>query len=99
MANQTLEEYVDDLLDERGLSLVDEAVLVELRADLLSRIQERLHAEMVALLNDDAREELEDLLDIGTAPHAIRDWLAQHVSNFSDVYVQTLADFRTSYLK
>lgn len=99
MANQTLEEYVDDLLDERGLSLVDEAVLIELRADLLLRVQERLNAEMVALLNDDLREELEDLLDVGAEPSVLREWFARHVPKFDDVYTQTLADFRTSYLK
>ncbi len=98
MAAPTLEQFVENLLVERGLASVDEAVLAELRADLLTRIGERLNAEMVALLETDKVEELNDLLDADAEPDIVREFFVSNVPNYQEVLARTLMDFRTSYL-
>lgn len=98
MATPTLEQFVENLLVERGLTSVDEAVLAELRADLMTRIGERLNAEMVALLEMDKVEELNDLMDAEVEPDIVREFFVSNVPNYQEVLARTLMDFRTSYL-
>lgn len=98
MAAPTLEQFVENLLVERGLTSVDEAVLVELRADLLTRIGERLNAEMIALLEADKVEELNDLMDADAEPDVVREFFVSNIPNYQEVLARTLMDFRTSYL-
>ncbi len=98
MATPTLEQFVENLLVERGLSTVDDAVLAELRADLMTRIGERLNAEMVALLKPESVEELNDLLDADAEPEAVREFFVTNVPNYHDVLAQTLLDFRAAYV-
>jgi len=92
-----LEQFVDRLLAEKGI-VADSAVMDEYRADLLTRVGERLNAEMVALLPAETVAELNDLLDTDPEPEVLREFFETHVSQYQDVLTRTLADFRTSYL-
>ncbi len=98
MAQPSIDQFVENLLVERGLTTVDEAVLSELRADLLTRIGERLNAEMVALLDSEKVEELNDLMDADAEVDIVREFFMSNVPNYQDVFARTLMDFRTSYL-
>lgn len=93
-----LEQFVTTLLMEKGITHTDPAVLEEYRADLLARVGERLNAEMVAMLPSDKVAELNDLLDGDVEPETLREFFISNVENYQDVFAQTLADFRTSYL-
>jgi hypothetical protein len=94
----SIEQYVNNLLTERGVTHADPAVMDEFRADLLTRVSERLNAEMVALLSADKVEELNDLLDGNVEPDILREFFMSNVPGYQDVFARTLMDFRTSYL-
>lgn len=96
-AMNTLEQFVDHLLAEKGVN-ADPAVMDEYRADLLTRVGERLNAEMVALMPSEKVAELNDLLDADPEPEILREFFVTHVPQYQDVFARTLADFRTSYL-
>jgi hypothetical protein len=93
----TLEQFVDHLLVEKAIT-ADPAVMDEYRADLLTRVGERLNAEMVALLAPEKVAELNDLLDADPEPEVLREFFLTHVPQYQDVFARTLADFRASYL-
>lgn len=98
MAQPSIDQFVENLLVERGMTGVDEAVLAELRADLMERLSERLNAEMVALLDSEKVEELNDLMDADAEIDIVREFFMSNVPNYQDVFARTLMDFRTSYL-
>lgn len=98
MAQPSIDQFVENLLVERGMTGVDEAVLAELRADLKERLSERLNAEMVALLDSEKVEELNDLMDADAEVNIVREFFMSNVPNYQDVFARTLMDFRTSYL-
>jgi len=98
MAQPTIEQFVENLLVERGLTAVDEAVLVEFRADLLTRIAERINAEMVAMLSPEAVDELNELLGNNAELEEVRGFFTSNVPNYQEVLARTLMDFRTAYL-
>lgn len=95
---QPLQQFVTNLLTERGVTHVDPAVMDEYRADLLMRISERLNAEMVALLAPEKVDELNELLDAEAEPESINEFFRQNIPAFDEVFAQTLSDFRASYL-
>jgi hypothetical protein len=96
-AMNTLEQFVDHLLVEKGIT-ADPAVMDEYRADLMTRVGERLNAEMVALMPAEKVAELNDLLDADPEPEVLREFFMTYVPQYQDVFARTLADFRTSYL-
>ena len=49
-APQTLEAFVDKLIDEKGLSSMADDVLKQMKEDLLSRVEDRVNAEMLETL-------------------------------------------------
>ncbi len=93
----TIEQFVDHLLEEKGIA-ADPAIMDEYRADLLTRVGERLNAEMVALMSAEQVQELNDLLDMNPEPDVLREFFMTHIQNYQEVFSATLADFRTSYL-
>lgn len=99
MDTPTLEQYVNNLLVEKGVTHTDSAVMDEYRADLLTRVSERLNAEMIALLHPDQVAELNDLLDADVAPDVMREFFETSIANYHDVLMRTLMDFRISYLR
>lgn len=98
MPTPTLEQFVENLLTERGVTHSEEAVMDELRIDLLTRVSERINAEMVALLPAEKVQELNDLLDADVEPDVLREFFMTNISTYQDVLARTLMDFRTSYL-
>lgn len=94
----TIEQFVDMLLQEKGITHADPAVMDEYRGDLLTRVSERLNAEMVVLLPEDQVSVLNDLLDGDAEPEVLREFFMKNVPSYQDVFARTLADFRASYL-
>ena len=97
-AMQPLNQFVTNLLTEKGITHVDPLVMDEYRADLLIRLSERLNAEMVALLAPEHVEQLNELLEADAEPESLREFFIINVPNYEAVFTQTLADFRTAYL-
>lgn len=93
----TLDQFVDRLMEEKGLAHLEPNVQAEMREDLLTRVNERLNAEMVAALPEGKAEELNALLD-GDDEAAVRNFFMSNVPNAEDVFAKTLMDFRAAYL-
>jgi hypothetical protein len=93
-----VEAFVDQLVQEKAVT-ADPTVMQEYRADLLLRVGERLNAEMVALLPAEQVAELNDLLDVDPEPEVLQEFFATYIPKYQDVFAQTLADFRASYMK
>lgn len=93
----TLEQFIERLIEEKGLVHLEPEVLAEVREDLMTRVNERLNAEMVAALPEGKVDELNVLIDKDDEG-AIRDFFMTNVPNVQDVFARTLMDFRSAYL-
>ncbi len=93
----TLDQFVERLMEEKGLTHLEPSVQDEMRSDLMTRVNERLNAEMVAALPEGKVAELDTVLD-GGAPDAVRAFFMANVPNVDDVFAKTLMDFRAAYL-
>ena len=96
----TLEGFVDRLLAEKGLAgSMEEEILNQMKADLESRVEDRINAEMLAALPADRIEDFESLVDQkGSKADDIHAYLKEHVPGFDEVVANALMSFRNTYL-
>ncbi|MEK7529675.1 MAG: DUF5663 domain-containing protein [Patescibacteria group bacterium] len=98
-APQTLDAFVDKLIDEKGLSSMADDVLVQMKADLLSRVEDRVNAEMLEALPSDRAEAFEVVLnEESSSSDDVAAFLKGNVSNFDEVLANALMGFRHTYL-
>ena len=98
-APQTLEAFVDKLIDEKGLSSMADDVLDQMKVDLLLRVEDRVNAEMLEALPADRVEPFETLLnEASSTGDDVAVFLKKHVPNFDEVLANALMGFRHTYL-
>ncbi|OGL70740.1 hypothetical protein A3C17_00810 [Candidatus Uhrbacteria bacterium RIFCSPHIGHO2_02_FULL_53_13] len=98
-APQTLEAFVDKLIDEKGLSSMADDVLKQMKEDLLSRVEDRVNAEMLETLPADRVESFEALLnEESSSGDDVAAFLKEYVPNFDEVLANALMGFRHTYL-
>ena len=99
MSELTLETFVDTLLKEKGVAVEDVEVQTQLKADLLSRVEDRVNAEMLAALPPEHLEAFEKLVsDAGSTADQSVAFLKEKITDYSEVLARTLLAFRTAYL-
>ncbi len=97
-AEQTnLQSFVDKLIAEKGLEGLDPEVLDEVRTDLLSRVEDRINASLLANLPPDKLPEFNALLDEGDA-EKIQAFTSSSIPNVNEVVAEALMGFRATYL-
>jgi hypothetical protein len=92
-----LGSFTDSLIANKGFDGLDADVLAEVRSDLLSRLEDRVNAALLAHLPAEKSSELEKLLDAGE-DKAIQDFISTSVPNVQEVIAEALMTFRQTYL-
>lgn len=92
-----LASFVDRLIAEKGLEGLDADVLAEVRADLQSRVEDRINAAILAHLPPEKTPEFEKVLDAGDEKH-IQEFISTSVPNANEVVAEALMAFRQTYL-
>lgn len=97
----TIDNFVDELLLARGFKKEDMAadVFEELRLDLISRLRERVNAEMIGALLPEQVAELETLMShANTSEEQLRLFFQKYIPNIDERVERVLADFKQTYL-
>lgn len=96
----TLEDFCARLLEEKGLEDLDRAVFIEMRNDLVSRLDDRITAGLIEALPVEKREELDKMTenedDVKDAQ--VQKFFVENIENFPDVFAGILMKFRSTYL-
>lgn len=97
--DDTIITFVNKLLEERGVSALglEAEVLNQMREDLLSRVEDRINATILANLPADKLPELEGLLDQNSL-EPVQDFCQKNVANLNELIAQELLMFRSTYL-
>lgn len=95
----TLEAFVDKLIEEKGLSSMADDVLTQMKADLLSRVEDRVNAEMLEALPSEKVEAFEELLNQESSTgDDVSSYLKENIPQFDEVLANALMGFRHTYL-
>jgi hypothetical protein len=96
-ALHSLEDFAEKLLKEKGTQGIESTTLEQLKKDLLTRLEDRINATVVAALSPQQLEEFEKMLD-GANEKKLRDFAEKHVPDLDQRIASQLLEFRATYL-
>jgi hypothetical protein len=95
--SQELATFVDKLVAEKQITDVSEEVLAQMKEDLLSRVEDRINAELIAVLSPEQMAEFDKIMDSGDQGQ-MQDYLKQAIPDLETVVASALIKFRATYL-
>lgn len=96
--NNTLEVFVDRLIEEKGLEYLDEEIRAQMKSDLLERVEDRINASILEHMPPEALEEFEKFLDADTSDEEMQVFVAKKIPNMEEMLATVLLEFRQTYL-
>ncbi|MDR2063710.1 MAG: hypothetical protein LBQ02_02885 [Candidatus Nomurabacteria bacterium] len=95
-----LDNFIDDILKQKGMDKAVDDVYDELHADLKSRLLDQIDRAVVSAMPEDKIDELNDLLDKNpdATDQDIQNIVASSGVDAAQVTAQTLLRFRDLYL-
>ena len=95
--SNAINEFVTELIRSRGLDKLDYEVAVQLKADLKSRIENRVNAAILANIPQEKLNYFEKLLDQSNTAE-IQSFCRRNIYNLEQIIANELARFRATYL-
>ena len=92
-----MEDFVDLLIQEKGLDNLDDEIVAQLKRDLLVRAENRVNATLIAALPLEKLVEAQGIVEAGNEAQ-IQEFFAKHVPNLNEVIAAELVSFRQTYL-
>ena len=93
-----IQGFVDNLIEEKGLSGLDENVLVEMKADLSKRVEDRINAIIVHNMPEASRAEFEKMVESAADDAEVQKFCLKNIPNLEPLITVELAKFQDIYL-
>ncbi len=97
MPGDTLDQFVEQILFERGVDTLPKEVAEQMKADLRKRAEDRINASILAALPPAELGAFEKVIDTGSAEE-MEAFARSHVPNLEEVIGKELADLKGLYL-
>lgn len=96
--SQAAIQFVDKLIEEKGMHGLDEEIRLQLRNDLLRRLEDRISRNLVSVLTPEQMVQFEHLIDTNQIDK-ISDFLYNQGINIHEVVARSMSEFQASYLE
>ena len=94
-----LKMFVDRLVEEKKYpDDLEKEVVDQIKADLLSRVEDRVNAVIISNLSEEKLGEFNKLLDDNISDEDMQKFCASNIPNLSQLIASELIVFRQSYL-
>ncbi len=90
--------FVDSLIEAKGLSYLDESVLAEMKNDLTTRIENRIHAIIASNIPESVHAEFEKLVASKASDEEVQKFCLEKVPNLQSLVAADMAEFQSVYL-
>ncbi|PIR47139.1 MAG: hypothetical protein COV07_00500 [Candidatus Vogelbacteria bacterium CG10_big_fil_rev_8_21_14_0_10_45_14] len=98
-AEQKLNEFVDKMIEDKGITGLEPDIHIEVRKDLLRRLKDILDATIVHHMPEEHIPEFRALLDRDASEGEMRDFCEKHIADFDQVLASAMVNFRNKYLE
>ncbi len=93
----SIEQFVERLIQEKGIGDVPDAVLQQLKADLQERAEDMINAEILAHMPPEALSTFEEMLDTST-DEDVQAFCREKIPNLDAVIGQALLSLQQLYV-
>lgn len=94
----SLDTFIESLVEEKGITGVDQDVMNQIKADLRQRVEDMINAEIVARMPEYALDDFEKMLDSGSEADT-QAFAQKHIPDLEEVVASTLLKIRDTYLR
>ena len=94
---QVIDNFVENLIKEKGLPDLDPAIMDQMKADLKERVSNRVNAAIIAKMPPDQLDVFEKKMDAGDEQD-LENYIAAQIPDLENVLAQELLEFRVTYL-
>lgn len=91
-------QFIDKLLEQKGVEGVEEEVRLQLRQDLLKRLEDKVNRAIVESLSQEQLVKFEHLLDTNKIDE-IQPFLYNSGVNVHGIITRCMTEFQASYLE
>ncbi len=92
-----LEDFVNKLLEEKGLTNLDPDILAEAKKDILEKAEDKIKATIFENMPEDKLDEFNSLMEANNEKN-LQDFIKENISNIEELIAQALLDFKNTYL-
>lgn len=96
---QNIDEFIESLLNDKGITDVEPEIREELKADMKKRLEDQINRAAVEALSEEKAAELAKLID---EPDFTNEKMTQFMQdsgvNLTEVALETMLKFRSFYL-
>jgi hypothetical protein len=96
--NYDISTFVDNLIEAKGLTYLDEKILEQMKQDLIDRVENRINAVVASNIPESARAQFEKLLDSDSSDEDVTKFCAEKIPNLQELISVDLAQFQSVYL-
>jgi hypothetical protein len=89
---------VDSLVEDKGLNDIDPGVLVEMKNDLLNRIEDRLNMVIVKNMPEANIAEFDKMMDENKSDEEVQKYCEEKIPDLEALIAVEIARFRDIYL-
>ena len=90
--------FVDELIEAKGLSGLNDEVVAQMKKDLTVRIENRIHAIIATNIPEESREEFDKLIDSTVSDEEVSKFCAEKIPNLQDLVAADLVQFKNVYI-
>lgn len=94
-----LHVFVERLFEEKGFpGVLEKDVVEQIKSDILSRVEDRIHAVIINNLSEVKLEEFNTMLDNNITDKEMQDFCANNIPDLQELIAAELIVFRQEYL-
>lgn len=97
-AQQPIEQYIEKLIDAKGYPDLNPEVRVELRSDLMNRLDDFIAARSIAALSDEKVIVFEKMLKEEKPEEEVQTFLMDNIADYQQFITNVLMEFQGVYL-
>lgn len=98
MQNQAISGFVDQLIEEKDFPDLTDEARVEIKRDLMVRIDDFLAARIIAKLSESQVVTFEKMLQEKKSESEVQEFVSKSIPDFTNFLTQSLLEFKQVYL-
>lgn len=96
---QNIDDFIESLLDDKGITDVDPEVRTELKEEMKTRLLDQINKAAIMELSEERAAELAELVDDPEFTNEkMTEFMQESGVNLTEVALDTMLKFRTFYL-